>query len=161
MHRVVQGLLWAQRVPRPPSIPVSRGRGAKALGRAYERKVAKAFPDALHGQWFQFLDFHGPGFCQPDLIFLGDPVWVLEVKLTDVESARSQLTELYFPVIEHVFRKAVRGAVVVKHVSKVSLGAKIVENFDQATVQPGIPVIHWRGIGPLSPSLSPPSVGAA
>lgn len=155
MSRVIQGLIWAKGVPRPASIPVSRGRGVKALGRAYERKVAKALPDAKHGQWFQFLDVNGLGHCQTDLILLTDPIWVLEVKLTDVDGAREQLEKLYFPVVSHVFKRAVRGAVVVKHLSGASRGGKIVENFDQATALPGIPIIHWRGIGPLSPLLTP------
>jgi hypothetical protein len=154
VSRVVKGLFHAGVIARPPFIPVSRSRGVRALGRAFERKVAKAFPDANHGQWFQYVDENGIGYCQPDLFLLTDPIWVLEVKLTDVAEARSQLLGLYFPVLRHVFQREVRGAVVVKHVSKVSLGSQIVENFDQASKLPDIPVIHWRGVGPLSPALS-------
>lgn len=101
-HRIVRGLLWARACEKPTFIPVARSRGAKAQGRRYERLVAKALgPSAQHGQWFEFADSNGLGWCQPDLLLqFNNFVAILECKNTWTNEGHSQGQMLYKPVVE-------------------------------------------------------------
>jgi hypothetical protein len=152
--REIVGLVWAKPCQRPKGIPRSRPRGTKALGLSYERRVAKALPGAISGQWFEYFDANGPGYCQMDLVLKDrGQVWVVEVKLTDIFQGKNQLNKLYLPIARAIWGSA-RGAVVVRHLSKALASDLIFENFDQAQGFAAIPVIHWLGSSPLWPSRS-------
>lgn len=116
-HRVIDGLRWAQ-MPKhkpPGCLGVSkRLRGAKAEGRRFENNVVKMLkaweqvgqlPANLQaGQWFEFEDKHGHGYCQPDiLLYDREKIVILECKLTQTDVAFEQMEELYVPVLQRAF----------------------------------------------------------
>lgn len=143
---------------KPASVPgPGRPRGAKRLGYKYEADFAKAlaekYPAAvLFGQWFQFNDRNGKGYCQTDIILKTTKINIIfECKLTDVDTGRSQLSHLYFPVVEKALGKPVLGIVVTRHLSKETLMHLVVDTLKDAVLsaQTCIPTLHWRERAPL------------
>jgi hypothetical protein len=145
-HRSIVNLISAERCESPwPK--ARRPRGAKGAGLRYEKLVAKA-SKGLHNQWFRFIDANGEGYCCPDIIIdHATGLFVLECKLSDREEAKSQLTDLYIPVISHVYARPARGIVVTKVLKRQSSG--IVTSLCEAFQSNDIPVLHWLGRGPL------------
>lgn len=160
--RVISGLSWAEACPRPACIPKSRPRGAKAAGLRYERELAKALPLATHGQWWQFEDRAGPGYCQTDLVLPTEGgLLVLEAKYTWTQTGHRQIQQLYKPVLERATGKLVVGAVVCKVLIRDLDPAWVCRDLESAKMRAfcGLPtVLHWLGTG-LGPfrDRSPPS----
>lgn len=154
-HRVVEELSWAGAAPRPRFARESRSRGAKAKGRSFERSVAKALPGAIHGQWFEFRDRNGPGWCQPDLFLeLNWGILVLEAKYTWVPEGFTQMERLYKPVLEKIFCKPVQGVQICKVLTPEARAFPIVSEFSEAAILAarGCRVtLHYLGVGPLWP----------
>jgi len=153
----VRGLLWARPCPRP-KLPRSRPRGAKAAGLAYERKLAKAIcaehPLAFHGQWYEFADANGKGFCQPDVVIpRKDYVVVVEIKLSAQEDAWSQARGLYKPILEHVYRRPCYCIIATKFLRSERAADVIEESLEGAIETAHVlnltPLWHWIGSGPL------------
>lgn len=158
MSRIISNLISAQPLDGwPHSIPRSRVRGVKALGRRYEAAVARQLgSDATRGQWWTFRDGNGPGLCQTDLLISGSHwVVVLECKHTWISDGMDQLHYLYLPVVGMATGKQVVGVQVCKHLVPYARGAifQDLESAVEAAKQSwrrGAPVtLHWRGIGPL------------
>lgn len=144
--RLVSGVKWASLCDRPSCIPAPRSqKGAKGAGLRYERLFAKQFPTALHGQWFEYMDREGRGFCQPDLIasFLPTCLVVFEVKYTLCDEAFLQLNNLYLPVVRAAMAAPVVGIVVARNLTRTS--AAVVASVEDAMRQDDIPVLHWVG----------------
>lgn len=116
MKRKVIGLRWATVCERPSNLPVSRPRGAKAAGLRYERLLAKALPEAIRGQWFEFEDRNGRGYCQTDLLLPVNfgKVAVLECKYTYTWEGLQELANLYLPVVKMALRREAVGVMVCK-----------------------------------------------
>ena len=95
-------LHWARPCSRPKFIPVpKRLRGARAAGKAYERKFAKRLVDAEYEPWFEFEDDRGVGWCAPDfLITVDNTLVVVECKLTVTDKAVEKFEGLYKPVLQ-------------------------------------------------------------
>lgn len=160
-HRIVDSIFAATPCKKPDCIPTqhpTRTRGARRLGHKYEEAFAKAleakFPSCvLSGQWFQFNDRNGKGHCQTDVILRAARTNIIfECKLTDVDAARSQLSHLYFPVVERALGKPVLGIVVTRHLSKETQTALVVDNLHDAVLlaKAGkLPTLHWRERAPL------------
>jgi hypothetical protein len=111
--RVVEGLKWAREVAKPSGIPIGRPRGTKAFGIRYEKAVGAELPTFVRGQWFEFEDANGRGFCQTDFIRVQrDRVVVLELKHTWVEEGQEELEGLYLPVVQAAFDRKAVGIVV-------------------------------------------------
>lgn len=152
--RIVKGLKWARRLDsKPPFIPNGRPRGAKAQGLRYERKVAKALPEAEHGVWFEFEDQEGVSWCQTDfLLRLASGLVILESKYTWTEEAHQQLDLLYRPVVEKALLvKDTKGIVICKTLIP-GCRALICRCLDDAilTGWPGSrTLVHWLGETPL------------
>lgn len=153
--RNIVGLHYAAMCLRPASIPKSRPKGAKAAGLRYERELAAAIPRAEHGQWFEFSDLNGPGHCQMDLLIVGNRrVVIIECKLTDVQTGRAQIEDLYFPIASKVWPdKKPLGIVAARHLSKENQ-LELVETtlkgaIQRAEVQNVIPTLHWIEKGPI------------
>lgn len=153
--RKISGLSFARLCERPGCIPKSLPRGRKAAGLRYERELAKALPAAMHGQWVEFWDAGGKGWCQPDLILdtqLG--LVVLEAKYTWTEEGHQQIERLYVPVLEKIFARPVVGMVVCRTlVPEVELGW-VCRDLDSAIRRAASghrTVLHWigSGLGPL------------
>lgn len=157
-HRTVKGLRAVKAAGRQPFGRPRRLKGAFAAGIAYERNLAEAFPDALHGQWLEFLDANGLGYAQPDLQWdHGPTTYVLEAKLTWVPSARSQLEDLYLPLLRHLWpRRTFRGIIVAKYLTPESPEALVQGDFTccvQMADSGMTPIFHW--LGPRFPILRP------
>lgn len=156
-HRVIQGLAFARVSDRPSNMPLGRARGTKRMGLTYERAFGKAitnrFPrSTLLGQWFNFVDSNGHGYCQTDiLVRLATECIIFECKLTDTERGRSQLSLLYFPVVTRTFGLPVRGIVVTRHLSRETELRRVTMELDAALRCPRdvIPTLHWRERNPL------------
>ena len=95
--------------------PVSRSRGAKAAGRAYERNVAHALrqelgPPVRHGLWLEYEDDDGVRYAQPDILIVEPKlVLVLESKRTSKEEAFFKLKHLYVPLASKFFQRPAYG----------------------------------------------------
>lgn len=80
----------------------------KHVGRKLKNWIASGqlYGKLYLGQWFNFVDDNGFGYCQPDaLLETKDFVFILECKLTYTDWAWPQLRKLYKPIVEHVFQK--------------------------------------------------------
>lgn len=157
MTRAVTNVTYSAPCLRPSFIPASRPRGAKALGLRYERAFAKAVPSATHGQWFQYTDDSGPGWCQPDFLLESRKrVVIIEVKLTDYLGALAQIENLYRPVLRAAYpEKKVLGLVVLRHLSATPKGVKVWSSLREAlsasedAPSGAAPLLHWLGTGVL------------
>lgn len=91
---------WARACDRPACIPVGRPRGAKAQGVRYEHALARAWPEAVHGQWWSYGQGGQQRYCQTDLLLAGPKAaWIVEVKLSWTPQAKQSLDEVYVPVV--------------------------------------------------------------
>lgn len=153
-HRQVRGLIWARRAERPTGLPHGRARGAKAAGLRYEAGLARALPDALHGQWFQFQDERGLGWCQPDLLFEESGL-ILEAKYTWVPEGHSQLESLYLPVVGRALQRRVFGLVVCRALpGKLPPGVTLVHSLAEgrSVASRGLRAVwHCLGDGAFAP----------
>lgn len=160
-HRVVANLIRAEALTRRPScIPLVRAKsGAKAAGLAFEKAAALALPWAKHNPWFMFRDRNGLGYCSPDLVFIASGLaLVIECKLSDVPEARTQILQLYKPVLEMALGLPVRGLVLTKHINSNS--TRVVDSWPNAMslMQRDIlviPTLHWLGRSPIIPQQVP------
>ena len=162
--RVISDLKWAHPLDsRPPCIPTSRPRGAKAAGLRFERELAKHLPSALHGQWFEFEDQNGHGYCQTDLIYSLLPAYlaVLEVKYTLVPGAHSKLLNLYLPVVSAALSRPAVGVVCVKNLDPryrrgcIHTDLHTAASHAATTSYPAL--LQWSGQPLVVPSVRPTS----
>lgn len=151
-HRWVRGLRWAATCSRPAHIPRSRPRGTKADGLRFEKNVAKALPDATYGLWFEFGDSEGHAFCAPDLVLRSSwGTFIIEIKRTEVPEARTQLSELYIPVVSLALGgPPAMGIIVAKNLAQDSLKrcdavTDTLAHAMQLALGGKIPVLHWLG----------------
>ena len=72
-------------------------------------------------RWIRFADGNGPGWAQPDF-YLVQPRRVIcwEAKLSYVPEGLDQLTELYVPLLEHIYERPVLPILVFKNPSGVT-----------------------------------------
>lgn len=162
MSRVISGLVWAKPVARPSCIPTARPRKkCKLAGLKYEKSLAGALPQAIHGQWFQFQDRNGLGHCQTDLLLdckLG--IVVLESKYTWTEAGHKQVEKLYLPVLAKAYPgRNVLGIVVCKVLTRDTPRGEVCQDLDSAIKRAfcgGRTVLHWigAGLGPFQPSAA-------
>lgn len=111
LHRQIETLAYCAALKtRPTFIPRNRAKGgSKGAGLAYERKVGRylgrLFPAVKSGLWFEFLDGNGKGWCQIDhFVRLEDQVLLVECKLAEREEAWTQMSQLYVPVLERLYK---------------------------------------------------------
>ncbi len=146
--RTISGLKWAAKCERPSCIPLTRpGRGAKGQGVRYERALAWAVPVAVHGQWFEFEDSNGLGYCQTDLLMLrGSKAVCLEAKYTWTPVGHWQLERLYRPVVEEALGRDFVGIQVCKTLlPETARHATICSSLEEALCAEGRLVWHWLG----------------
>ena len=149
MSRVISGLKWARVADRPGFARRSRAKGSKYQGLKYERQLSLAIPAATWGQWFQFEDANGPGWCQTDLIFgaYGRTV-CLEAKYTWTAAGHHQINKLYRPVLEAVYGRAVAGVVVCKTLTGETPRFWVSSDLESAVCRAAsgeYSVLHWLG----------------
>jgi hypothetical protein len=157
-HRRIEGLIRAKAlVSRPACIPASKPRGAKAAGLRFERALHKSLAGSIHGQWFEFEDKNGFGYCQTDLIlpiqrWKGDEgglYVVIEAKYTLVPGAHSKLASLYIPVVSQAFGCQACGVVIVKNLDPRYRRGRIYTDIQaaaEASWMTGYPtLIQWSG----------------
>jgi hypothetical protein len=151
MKRRVLGLRWAKTCERPRSIPVGRPRGAKAAGIRYERAIAQELRGARRGQWFEFEDLNGPGYCQVDFLLpWAHQTAVLEAKYTWTGDGHRELEWLYVPVVEAAGFACPVGIVISRRLVP-QMGARVAGTLEEAFegAKCGPSVLHWIGAGPL------------
>lgn len=143
---------WAQACSRPSCIPQSRPRGVKAQGLRYERLLAKAWPEAIHGQWWAYGACGARKFCQTDLLLAGSKgAWIVEVKLSWTPEARRSLDEVYIPVVACALQRPAWGLMATQHLRKGMSGV-VLGDLDEAleAAKRGWNVIwHWLPGTPL------------
>lgn len=151
-HRHIYGLKTATALlERPSCIPAGRPRGAKAAGIRYEKAVFEALEGGIRGQWFQYEDENGPGYCQPDIIypFLPDFFAIIEVKYTLVPGAHQKLNQLYIPVASLALKAPCAGVVIVKNLDPRYRRGKIYTDLRTAaeiSFHRGYPtLLQWAG----------------
>lgn len=149
MSRQVQDLRWARPSQRPPGIPLSRPRGAKALGLAYEKQLeVELGTKAQRGCWFEFVDRNGHGWCQTDFLIEGlGCLVVLECKHTWTSEAFRQLNGLYLPVVGLALARPVVGLQVCKNLVS-GLSSCVVGNLERGVELAGLGrevCWHWLG----------------
>lgn len=161
----IRGLRWARVASRPPTIPFSRAVGAKAAGLRYERSLARGIYQAKHGQWWEYEDRDGPGWCQTDVILdQGGLVVVLEAKYTWTEVGDRQLSNLYLPVVSLALELPTVGVQVCK-----VLTTETPRGLVRATLADAIalartgakPCLHWLGANLVPLQLPPPEAHLA
>lgn len=143
---------WAKTCSRPQCIPVSRPRGAKAQGLRYERLLARAWPQATHGQWWSYATGGCQKFCQTDLLLVGPKAaLIVEVKLSWTPRARQSLDEVYIPVVSTALERPTFGFTATQHLRKGMSGV-VLSDLDEAleAALRGWNVIwHWLPGTPL------------
>jgi len=149
---VVKELEWAQKAERPPGMPIGRPRGAKAVGVRYEKALAKALPGMVHGQWWNFRDRNGNGYCQTDFVLdREDFALVLEAKYTWVLAGHTQLRDLYIPVVGRALAKPVFGIVVCRNlIPGMPDVVRVTDSQTEAArlaSQREYVVLHWSRLG--------------
>ena len=167
MPRVIKGLLHARLLSSPPSFAKnSRIRGrAKKAGVQYEKAIQESLPGGwTRGQWIEFMDAAGHGYCQLDFHHCClDGVVVLESKLSWVPEGHSQLELLYRPVVEMIWGKPMIGLVVAKRLTpecKAAIAQTLPSAINAAKSSRKV-VLHWTGKSPLIPrpcSVSSPKI---
>lgn len=78
----------------------------RTIGRRLKQQIrdGELYAELISGQWFQFKDANGFGFCQTDhLLVTPTGIIILECKLTQTEKAWVQLDNLYLPVLSAVY----------------------------------------------------------
>lgn len=159
--RYPYGLKWARECEAPVWARTSHARGAKALGRRYERQAARALgPAVTSGQWFEFEDSRGLGYGQTDLLLrMPSCVVVLECKYTWTDAGHQQLAA-YKPVVEMVYGLPVALVQVCKVLrmgmpAGVMVTASLQEAVKVARSGAECPVVlHWIGVGRLWPETA-------
>lgn len=147
-YRQIKGLLWARPYEGVPKFATeARGRPNRQ-GVAYERRVVAMLRGGTAGQWFQYQDERGLGWCQPDL-FTADVerLVVIECKLTWTSEAREQITHLYCPILEHIYGKPVVGVIVAKNLTAATPRERVVWDMPAAlalATRRTPAVLHWR-----------------
>jgi len=163
--RKVDRLQWARPCSRPNVLPRRKVdyRNLKAVGLRFERAVGVAVRSlrigtVLCGQWFEFFDANGHGYCQPDILIIRrDDVIVLECKLTEVEEAEAQLEDLYVHIVRRVYALPVKGVIVVRHLSRTTSTASVCDSLNDALRMDPWPILHWIGRGPIGHTVRAPS----
>jgi hypothetical protein len=128
-RNVIRGLRWVKALDdRPRFISSPRIKGIQRAGLIYENRIANYMKalygdKVLHGQWYEFEDRRGLGWCQPDIIVLPDKdrkfILVLECKLKATKKAWVQLNYMYRPVLERIYPQTeIRLVQVVKNLNK-------------------------------------------
>jgi hypothetical protein len=122
MHRVLTSLYSCQPLgSRPNCIPKARLSGVKLRGLTYEKRVGahlrSIFPKVYSGQWFQYVDATGGGYCQPDhFIVLKNGILCIECKLTETPVGFAQIRQLYRPILEKHYGLPVVGVQAARHI---------------------------------------------
>lgn len=147
------GMTGAHRARREFGVPKPSSVAAK-LGLRYERKVGtelrrhilpSRFSDLEHNPWFTFYDVYGVGNCCPDyLLWDGDRVVIIEVKLTWVEVALAKLQELYCPVVSAALGCPVLPLVICRNISR---GAPPAQLTLSAALMAEAKLLMWPDIG--------------
>jgi hypothetical protein len=155
-QRIIEGALrWATSCPKPTFAPQAKPSPAKRKGIAFEARVAATLGIGRHGDWFNYADDKGLGYCQPDLWWkepaVGNAIArivVVEVKLTWTLAASRAILGLYAPVLSHIHQLPVHGIIICKNLTPLTPRGAIFGDLREALAHTGprTPTIcHWPG----------------
>lgn len=148
-HRVIRGLELAWQSEAPHDYKKPKYRGAKAEGIRFEKAVGTLLAKgAQQGVWFHFKDENGPGYCQPDWIVQLEKkrILIVECKRTECPEATTQLTKLYFPVVQKATGLMPIGIVCCNYLTTSTPTNRIFADMPTAlnAAYCGlIPILHW------------------
>ena len=155
-HRTVESLEWAELRTASPFPKHRERRSAYKAGLSYERKVGRTLQrmnrwgeldgELSLGQWISYGDANGYGYAQPDAYLLaGDMVLLMEIKLTQTDTAEQQLEDLYRPLLRHIYGQPVVCLQICKTLRYVP--QDLVEGPEDllARPEPGCFTWHYRG----------------
>jgi len=102
----------------------------------------------LYGEmWLEYEDDNGYGMCSPDIVLdLEDRILVLECKLTQTETARLQIFQLYAPVLSRCWNKPIVGVGVFRNlISKAENPVLNIEHLCKAPLEEldTYYTLHW------------------
>ena len=124
-HRVVKELKWA-RLSNSRSETKIRGRSPNADGLRFQRQLeVEAAPFAKRegfelktNQWIEFADAGGFGQAQPDFYLVReDGIILVECKRTFVRAGLLQMSELYVPLLSHIYSRPITRVLACKFLS--------------------------------------------
>ena len=112
--RTARKLIKAERMLNGPFEP--RGlKGRAAEGIRFQKRVHETVENTFQGYgeildnpWYRYTDHNGSHWCQPDsLLLTHNRAIIIESKLSlrRLHTAIKQLTALYRPVVEHIYKK--------------------------------------------------------
>jgi hypothetical protein len=144
-RNIIRGLRWAKALQeRPRFISSPRIKGIQRAGLIYENRIANYIKalygdKVIHGQWYEYEDRRGLGWCQPDILILPDDkrdfIIVIECKLKSTRKAWVQLNYLYRPVLEKIYPQVdLRMVQVVKNLDK-KVKVDLIETLDDVFCQ--------------------------
>ena len=99
--REIKNLRWAELCSCP--FPPQKHEGARLEGLRFEKAVYKKL-GGLHNPWIQYEDEKGDGYACPDIV-LPEKGLIVECKLTYTPIADLQLSRLYLPLLQEVFKR--------------------------------------------------------
>lgn len=81
------------------------------------KNLSKAGYNVRSGVWIGYVDRNGPGAAEIDhLVYWKGGLVIIECKLSQTPNAELQISELYHPLLKHIFRgQLVQGVQVCKY----------------------------------------------
>ena len=154
--RRIRDLKWAElrdeapfKKKKPRKTSIKKGLAyEKLVGRELKRQVSDTLLEGelFLGQWILFTDKFGVGWAQPDAyILMEDRILLLEVKLTQSDSAVPQLLSLYLPLLRKIYDLPILCCQVCRNLRYIP--KKFVENPQEILAKPGPGVFTWHFIG--------------
>ncbi len=154
--RRVRGLTWAElreespfKAKKPRKASIKKGLAyEKVVGRELKRLILSNDLDGelFLGQWIIYADQHGTGWAQPDAyLLMKDQILLLEIKLTQNDSAVPQLLSLYLPLLRHLYNLPILCGQVCRNLRYIP--KKFVESPQEILAKPGPGVFTWHFIG--------------
>jgi hypothetical protein len=103
-------------------------------------------PQAILGQWWEFEDKNGHGYCQTDAMTrVNGVLCIFECKLSYVPGAWRQLECLYLPVVSEALGEIPRLVQVNRYLRGVP-DARVAHSLQEAiSASGGRTVLHWSG----------------
>jgi len=122
----------------------------RTVGKRLQRRIEEGDLEGklMPAQWFRFEDENGRGYCQTDYyIICAGFIVLLECKLTQTQMAEGQMTELYVPILKHIYECPIICVQVFKNVRhKISNRLSDISILTEEPNHPKTGVWNWHYI---------------
>lgn len=158
-RRTLRGLQTAELLGEPPAhMKAWIEGGNKPASGSYEwagLKYEKQFADymisrygacVVHGPWIKYVDDHGPGYCQPDVVYVHKGgVILFECKLTfRPRAASSKLLRMYGPCAAHIWPGPIHLVQVCRNLKPSAKKTPIIKSVKEILDCPTSEVMTWN-----------------